>query len=356
MLDRMEAVAAPPENLKPARLILPPPPRCGIEVVRLEDAGVCYGGSPWVLRHVELRLERGDKTAVVGFNGAGKTTLLRLLAGSLAPGAGSVLFGHRVKVGYQAQDFAEVLEADRTVLATARAAGSEATDGDVRAVLGAFGFSGAAVDKRVDVLSGGEKVRLALIRLLLSPCNFLVLDEPTTHLDIPAREALETALRAYTGTLCLVSHDVAFLRQVATSVVALDQQGLTRYHGGYDYYRERTDAAQTREVASPDAETPPPPVASDRKVARRARAERRQELAVRQQPLQQALAAAESRLEELASEQADLVRELTAAGVPDHERISRRLGALQAETERETAAWEQAGLELERLADEVAAE
>ena len=151
-------------------------------MIRGENLFFAYHEPEWVLREVNLRLERGERAAIVGLNGTGKTTLLRLLAGRLKAQRGKCTLGYGVELGYQAQDFTDVMDPMATVFAIARRTAVNHSDNEVRDLLGGFGFSGGAIEKRVQVLSGGEKVRLGLARLLLQPCNFLILDEPTTSL------------------------------------------------------------------------------------------------------------------------------------------------------------------------------
>lgn len=252
MLDKLEDVDIPQITVKPPRIILPLPPRSGQEVVRLEKACYSYDGKTKVLDNVDLHLDRGEKAAFVGLNGMGKTTLLRLIAGQMPLGSGKLVIGHNVTIGYQSQDYAETMDPQRTVYETVRAVSTDRSEGELRSMLGGFGFPGDAIEKQVQVLSGGEKVRLALARLLLRPNNFLLLDEPTTHLDIYAREALEDALRNYQGTLCLVSHDITFVRNLATTIFALTPGAVTRFFGNYDYYRQKLaeqDAAEKQQAA-----------------------------------------------------------------------------------------------------------
>lgn len=253
MLDKLEDVEIPQIFVKAPRIILPDPPRSGQEVVRLEKATFSYDGKHNILDGIDLRLDRGEKAAFVGLNGMGKTTLLRLIAGQMTLRSGKLVIGHGVCMGYQSQDYAETMDPQRTVYETVRAVSSDRSEGELRSMLGGFGFSGEAIDKQVQVLSGGEKVRLALARLLLRPNNFLLLDEPTTHLDIYARESLEEALRNYQGTLCLVSHDIAFVRNLATSIFALTPGVVTRYYGNYDYYREKLAEQTSRDRQQAEA-------------------------------------------------------------------------------------------------------
>ncbi|NLF16839.1 MAG: ABC-F family ATP-binding cassette domain-containing protein [Lentisphaerae bacterium] len=349
MLERLEEVEAPPPPIAAPRIRIPPPPPCAAEVLRLEEAGFSYDGTRWIFRDLDLRLERGDKAGVVGLNGLGKTTLLRLLAGKMPLSQGRRVVGHHVEVGYQSQDFAEVMSPDKTVYETAREAAVGRSDGDVRDLLGGFGFSGDAIDKRVQVLSGGEKVRLALARLLLQPLNLLLLDEPTTHLDIHAREALEKALREYPGTLCLVSHDIEFIRQVATSIYAVTPSGVRKYYGTYDYYREKLAA----EAAAPAETAAPSEAASgrdDRRTQRREEARQRQEFARLRRPLEERIRHAEEHSAALESEQAGLYERLQEARPgTDFAAINRRLAEIGKDLETAMADWEEASVTIEDL-------
>jgi ATP-binding cassette subfamily F protein 3 len=155
---------------------------------------------------------------------------------------GKRYLGHQVVIGYQAQDFAELIDPRRSVLDSIKGAAPGIPEREARTLLGGFFFSGDAVEKPVSVLSGGEKMRLAFACLLANPPNLLLLDEPTTHLDIPSREALENALADYKGTVCLVSHDIEFTRHVATGIIAMRPPGVQRFPGGYDYYHEKMEA------------------------------------------------------------------------------------------------------------------
>jgi ATP-binding cassette subfamily F protein 3 len=213
----------------------------------------------------------------------------------------------------------------------------------VRTLLGGFGFSGDAVEKPVRVLSGGEKVRLAFARLLIRPPNLLLLDEPTTHLDIHAREALEDALAAYEGTLCMVSHDVEFVRHVATGIIAMTPPGITRYPGGYDYYREKSAAPGA------DRAGPAPAGPSNRKLERRRRAERLQSFSQHRRRLERDVARAEKEVARYEREQQALLAEWQEhPAAVDHKAVQQRLTELQEHIDRQTRAWENVALRLEQ--------
>ena len=346
MLERMEEITLQKAVVSHGRIRLKKPARCGHEVVRVADLGLTYDGSTWVLRNVELQVHRGDKIAIIGPNGMGKSTLLRVLAGKLVPSEGKRFLGHNVVVGYQSQEFTETMDPDLTVFDTIRRQGGDASDQDVRTLLGGFGFSGDAVEKRVSVLSGGEKVRLAFARLLIDPPNFLILDEPTTHLDIQARESLEKALAEFEGTICLVSHDIEFVRHVATSTIAMRPGGIERYPGGYDYYCEKMAERESKapKQAGPTRST------LDRKAERRERAETVQKRGQQRRELQKKLSATEKHIFELEEEQTALLAQLESAGtVVDYAKVNRRLQQIAAELSIATELWEQQASAVEEV-------
>jgi ATP-binding cassette, subfamily F, member 3 len=239
MLEKIEPVPPPPAQPQFSRLRLPPPPPCGAKILNATGLGFSYDGSRWIFRGVDLEVRQGEKIALVGYNGMGKTTLLRVLAGARTPREGELRLGSKVERGYQSQDFAETMPPGESLLVIVRAANPAVPERAVRSLLGSFGFSGAAVEKPSGVLSGGEKIRLAFARIFVRPPNLLLLDEPTTNLDLHGREALERALREYAGTVCFVSHDLAFVRGVADRIWAIGPGGLTRHVGGYDDYLAR---------------------------------------------------------------------------------------------------------------------
>jgi len=354
MIERMDSVEIPLRIVSRGTIRIPTPARCGNEVVRLDEAGLSYDGDNWILRNINLRIERGEKIALVGHNGMGKTSLLRLLSGKLNPGEGRRVLGHNVVQGYQSQEFTDTMNPDYTVLETIKSQNRELREQTVRGLLGGFGFSGDAVDKKVSVLSGGEKVRLAFARLLGNPPNLLLLDEPTTHLDIAARETLEEALQQYEGTLCFVSHDVSFVENIATSIIAMEPPGIVRYNGNYEYYREKTEAAgrpQTSNKPQPkqregDSQSAP----LDKKERRRQRAEARKVIAAESRELRKIVRRAEQQIDIFEKEQAKLVEQLSDSetGI-DFAETNRRLQFIQREIKEYTRRWEQASEELEEL-------
>ncbi len=249
-IERLKEVAVeePWEDLKRINFRFPQPPRSGLKVINLENVHQAYGDHV-VYRDLNFEAERGQKMVLVGPNGAGKSTLLKILAGNLPIQGGVRELGSNVVPGYFAQNRADNLKLDLTVFENVmelRTNENQLTEQQARAVLGGFLFRKDDVHKRVSVLSGGEKSRLALARLLVNPPNLLLMDEPTTHLDIPSIDALVNALKSYEGTFIFISHDVYFIRQLAKTVLHVHSGRLTPYAGDYDYYLEKSKASSAR--------------------------------------------------------------------------------------------------------------
>lgn len=240
-LNRLERIVLPANQARFDFFGFHPPGECAERVAELTEAGVAYGGRS-VFSDVSLLIRRGDGVALVGPNGVGKTTLLKLLTGDKEPSAGRVKIGSRVKIGYFSQEHETLNPKLRVIEEIMQDFG--VGDAQARHYLAAFLFRGDDVLKMVGDLSGGEKARLAMLKLMLTGANFLILDEPTNHLDIPAKEAVEEAISAFPGTFLAVSHDRYFLDRVANCVVELTPDGLTEYGGNYSYYKEKKAAAK----------------------------------------------------------------------------------------------------------------
>jgi ATP-binding cassette, subfamily F, member 3 len=242
-LEKLERLPPPDGHERTLKIRLPQAARGGRVVVELKHARKRYGGVH-VYDGADVLIERGQRVALVGPNGAGKTTLLKMLADVLPLDGGDRHVGHNVKIGYFAQDHAEMLDPGRTALEEIMGVASVETAPQVRSLLGAFLFSGDAVEKRIGVLSGGERSRLALAKLLVEPANCLLLDEPTNHLDLTAKEVLLEALLAYTGTLVIVAHDRYLLDRLPTQVIEVGSGRAVRYLGNYeDYLRAKASQA-----------------------------------------------------------------------------------------------------------------
>jgi len=246
-LDKIERIEAPDAGVRTLKFRFPPAPRSGREVVVIKDMTHSYGDKILFLG-ADLLIERGDRIAILGPNGAGKSTLLHLLMGMEKPTDGTIEFGqHSVIPGYFEQNQAEALDLNKTVIQTIHDEVPDWTNEEVRTLLGSFLFTGSTVFKKVEALSGGEKARLALAKMLLQPVNLLILDEPTNHLDIPAKEMLETSLQDYDGTAILVSHDRYFISQVANKIVDIHEGQLRLFRGDYHYYLDKVAAEKEQE-------------------------------------------------------------------------------------------------------------
>ena len=251
-LEKVELVEAPNANLRTLKFSFPPSPRSGREVVIIKDLVHAYNNNILFLG-AELTIERGDRIAILGPNGAGKSTLLRMAMGMEEYDEGTVELGkHNVIPGYFEQNQAEALDLDKTVMNTIHDEVPDWKNEQVRTLLGQFLFSGETAFKKVEALSGGEKARLALAKMLLTPANLLILDEPTNHLDIPAKEMLEEALQNYDGTVLIVSHDRYFISKTANKIVEIRDGELIAYRGDYHYYLDKI--AEEKEKARQQAE------------------------------------------------------------------------------------------------------
>src|SRR5262245_33564903 len=256
MLDRIDRVVVEDEA-RVIRFSFPQPPRTGRRVATLKAIHKAYGDNV-VYAGVDLEVERGAKIALVGLNGAGKSTLLRMLAGALAFDRGERTLGAHVAVHYYAQHQLEALTPTLTILEELERAAPELGQTRLRTILGTFLFSGEAVEKKISVLSGGEKARVALAKMLVRPAALMCLDEPTNHLDLASREVLESALAAFPGTIVFISHDRYFINRIATGIVEVTHGTLVTYLGSYDDY---LDAKARAVAAASPAPAPRPPAA-----------------------------------------------------------------------------------------------
>jgi ATP-binding cassette subfamily F protein 3 len=339
-LDRIERVEIEREGGPAPRLRIPEPRRAGDVVLRLAGIHKRYGDTV-VYRGVDLLIRRADRVALVGPNGAGKSTLLRIAAGVLPFDSGERTPGHHVDVAFFTQHQLETLDPERSVLAELESVAETDDVPRLRGHLGAFLFPGDDVRKKVAVLSGGEKARLALAKLLLRPANLLVLDEPTNHLDLAACEVLESALRGYAGTLLFISHDRSFINALASRVVEVRAGSLIEYIGNYDdYARGRTPPADATSA-------PEQPDAKRARMAAREDAKRRQREVGR---TRKRLAAVEERI-------ADLEEQLETLGWrladPALHRDGDAVRALESERGEARAALDGLYAEWERLATEL---
>ena len=244
-IERMEKIEAPESDERTVKFRFPQPQRSGLKVIDLKNIHHAYGPNV-VYQGVDFEAARSQRIVLVGPNGAGKSTLLKILAGLIPFQQGTRELGHNVKAGYYGQYRVETLNTTHTVLEEGLETPQRITEQFVRTVLGSFLFRGDDVFKKVSVLSGGEKSRLAIVKLLLDPPNLLLMDEPTTHLDMASIDALVGALHQYEGTLIFISHDVYFIRAIANHVVHVNAGRLTHYPGGYQYYLDKSAAISER--------------------------------------------------------------------------------------------------------------
>jgi ATP-binding cassette subfamily F protein 3 len=245
-LDKIERIRVDEDDNAVMSVRFPISVNPGKVVLETQCVSKSYGDLE-VLKNIDFILERGQKIAFVGQNGQGKSTLAKILVGELSAG-GSVKLGHNVQLGYFAQNQAEYLDGKKTVLNTMIDAANETNRSKVRDILGSFLFRGEAVDKYVSVLSGGERNRLALAKLLLQPLNVLVMDEPTNHLDIQSKNVLKSALQNFEGTLILVSHDREFLQGLNDVVYEFKDRKIKPYLGDIDFYLEQRQLQNLRDA------------------------------------------------------------------------------------------------------------
>lgn len=238
-LEKMKRIEKPKQSRRVFKFIFPQPPRSMQRVLELEKAGQSYG-SKRIYQNLDLLIERGERIVLVGPNGAGKSTLLKILAGVVPLDEGKRILGTTTRIGYFSQMRSENLTPNFTVLEEIMHANAELREEEARGILGSFLFRRLDVEKRVEVLSGGEKSRLSLVKFLVNPPNLLLMDEPTTHLDLMSVEALSQALKRYEGTLVFISHDVHFIRSLAEKTLHISHGKVTPYTGGYDYYLEKS--------------------------------------------------------------------------------------------------------------------
>lgn len=356
-IDRMEKIEAPQAAERSVnKFRFPQPARSGQRVVTLSEVDFAYG-SLRVYEGLNFECEKGSRMVLVGPNGAGKSTLLKLLAGVNQPQAGTVELGHNVKAGYFAQHRVEMLNGRHTVLEAVLDSPNPVSEQVARTVLGSFLFRGDDVFKPVAVLSGGEKSRLALVKLLLDPPNLLLMDEPTTHLDIGSIDALIGALSEYEGTLIFISHDVHFIRSIARTVLHISAGKLTPYAGDYDYYLAKSQATSAREALtagekltdsrpteSAEAKTTRGPGLREQKEAKRAAQEARKAEAKLRREAAQKVTQLEMRILHLEGRQKELTEALEqpeayeAGG--NATSLNRDLGAVTRELATVTAEWE----------------
>ena len=330
-----------PESLKKMHFTFPKPPHSGNDVLILSDVSKAYGDNH-VINHLDFFANRGEKIVFVGKNGAGKSTLMRIIAGVDKDFAGSVRYGTDVKIEYFSQDFETTLNDQNTVLEEIE--GDAPTDliPQVRNLLGAFLFRGDDIYKPVSVLSGGEKNRIALLKMLLHPANLLILDEPTNHLDINSKDILLEALKKYDGTVLFVSHDKYFIENLADRVLELGDGKATSYVGGYTYYLEKK--AQQEEAASGLSSATQAAPASQPGLAQLSREEakqRKRDLKKLERELEQVMADLDSLEQEVARLNDEMAKPENYSDGAKIKELKAQLDADESALAEKTARWEE---------------
>ena len=362
-LEKMESVETY-QKRQVMRFSFPPTERTVADVIKIEGLKKAYGDHV-VFPGVDLTVRRGEKIGIIGVNGAGKTTLLRMIAGELPKDGGTIKVGSGVTVGYYAQHHADTLDLSSTVYEVVQRASPETPPARVRSILGAFMFSGDDTDKPIKVLSGGEKARVALARLLVKPGNLMLMDEPTNHLDLASSESLTASLATYDGTLVFVSHNRSLIRSLATRIWNVEDQRVETYPGTLDEYMYATalrrqavavegGAAQKRDPRGAAPVAPAPGrQREDEKARKRREAETRQKRNAKLGPLEKQVAQCEERIGVLEAEQKARSAELADPSVYDEAaRRNKLLSDYQAaadKLEELTARWEKSMAELEAM-------
>ncbi len=342
----------------------PPPPPGGHTVVKLEKACKAYGPIT-LLNGYDFTMEKGDRIAIVGVNGSGKSTFTRLISGTEAPDSGVFSFGHHTQVAFFSQTHADVLNNEQTVLECVEAAASRETRPMVRNILGCFLFRGDDVFKKIGVLSGGERSRVALVCMLLKPANFLIMDEPTNHLDFQSQDVLQRALAEYPGSYCIVSHNRQFLDPIVNKVLEFRPGYAPRlFYGNVSAYLETVESEEKRLKAVALQQGAATPAAqaqsSNRKDARRAREMARQQRNKILKPLQQELEQVESDIAIKDERKEVISAELeNPANMSDNQKLmelTQEYQQLERESETLYTRWEELSEEIERKTAELEAE
>ena len=349
-LEKMDKIKSVQSLNYSGMIKIPEPPSCGSHALSLENLGFTYNNNDWIFKNVDIEIESGAKVGVVGYNGMGKTTLLKVIAGVMKESEGKRVLGHNIVQGYQAQEFGDIFLPEQRVSDIVRkVAPASTTDQQIRNIVGSFGFSGEAMDKQCKVLSGGEKIRLAFARIFVNPPNLLILDEPTTHLDIAAREHLQNALREYKGTVCLVSHDIEFLRASADTIISVHNCEVKKYDGGFDYYYEqmKDKLSMEEEVVNEEEDC-----GLSKKELRQEKAAQRKKMQKDKKRLETAINKLESELEKLEIKKDQINEELISNPNADFATGQRELSLISEKIDSNTEEWENYAMEYEEFLEE----
>jgi ATP-binding cassette subfamily F protein 3 len=335
-LNKIERIELDETDVSVMNIRFPPAPRSGQIALDMVGLSKSYG-SLNILDNIHFRMDRGDRIAFVGQNGQGKTTLAKIIVNELPYSSGELVLGHNVKIGYYAQNQAETMTGSKTVLETMEDASPPDMRTKIRAILGAFLFSGSDADKKVSVLSGGERARLALACLLLNPFNLLVLDEPTNHLDMLSKDVLKKALMEYDGTLIVVSHDREFLQGLTGKTLEFRDKKLFEYLGDVNFFLEKRVLQNMREVEksnfSPSEKVNLPMLSNEEK-----------------RRLQKNMQQTERKIQDLEKEISTMENEMAAPGYferPELHKLTDKYNSLKKQLDIALSAWEMAVLEME---------
>lgn len=353
MLDKIERIPEPERDDAVMSFKFPPPPNSGHMVAKLESVSKSYGPLN-VLSGFDFEINKGEKIAIVGPNGAGKSTFCRLITAQEAPDTGSHAFGHKVACSFFSQNHADELDPQLTVLDTVQAAASRESAPHARNLLGCFLFRGDDVFKKVGVLSGGERSRVALVCMLLRPANFLILDEPTNHLDMQSQDVLQRALTDYPGSVLIVSHNRSFLDTLVDKTLEFRPGEQPRlFSGNISYYLEKTSSESPSGSPSAAPGSAPAGPKISRKDQRRQEAEAREIRSKVLKPLETEFAALEAKIAELEAAQATLTTELSddrIAGDPDRFReATNKVGKITTALENSYSRWGELSDEIEKV-------
>ncbi len=351
-LEKLDRIEVDEEDLSALSIKFPPAPRSGQVVAEVKGVGMSFG-SKHVFGGAEFTVEKGDRIALVGRNGEGKTTFARMLVGELQPTEGSIKVGANVNTGYYAQNQDDLMNGDFTVYDTL----DRVAVGDIRTrlrdILGAFLFRGEDIDKKVRVLSGGERSRLAMARMMLEPHNLLVLDEPTNHMDMRSKDILKSALLKYDGTLVVVSHDREFLDGLVDKVYEFRDGGVKEYLGGIWYFLEKRRVESMREIEVRQPAAPAPAAVQQEK--RKVDYQQKKELERTIRKTQHAMGAVEEKIAGVESEIAEWDKRLAdpaAHGIDlSDAAVFGEYNALKERLAYQVHEWEKLGYELELLED-----
>ena len=345
-LERLERIEVDEEDLSTLNIKFPPAPRSGQIVAEVKEVGKSFGAKH-VFSGANFVIERGEKIALVGRNGEGKTTLARMLVGELTPSEGSIRLGANVDVGYYAQNQEDLMDGEITVFDTL----DRVAVGDIRTrlrdILGAFLFRGEDIDKKVKVLSGGERSRLAMARLMLSPHNLLIMDEPTNHMDMRSKDILKEALMRFDGTVIVVSHDREFLDGMVDKIYEFRDGGVKEYLGGIYYFLEKRKVESLAEIerkAAPTTTTKEGTAASSGKLSYEQKKEQEKQI----RKLRKVVEAIEAELADIESQIADYDARFASA-TEYNEADYRAYDELKNRYDRQMHEWEKASYELELI-------